>query len=220
MSAIEYSFNRKEMNNWKGRITERLIRCYIDDVLIPTLRKQGWDDAIFAPQGDSMSEGSEMWSEMEVRFLVANGLFPTRRFLTSFKKLTNLLENLPDGFLIKIKKTGITKPLKEAIKEFKLDGWSYHNEKGEPIFDYSRFDKNEILPVVDGEIEVVEVKSDKATLPARQKRSYGNILREGYVLRFFHVNIVSFEKNEFEIEEKLLTSPNELKTFPIKGKAK
>lgn len=219
MPAIKYSFNRKEMNNWKARITERLIHCYIDDVLIPTLRKQGWDNAIFTPYawfGDCIGQAPEM----ELRFLVDNGLFPTRRFLTAFKKLTNSLENVPDGFLIKIKKTGITKPLKEAIKEFELNRWRFSTVNEKPIFDYLKFDKNEILPVVDGEIEAVEVKSDKATLPPHQKRSYGNILREGYVLRFFHVNIVSFEKNEFEIEEKLLTAPNELKTFPIKGKAK
>jgi hypothetical protein len=82
MPAIKYSFNRKEMNNWKARITERLIHCYIDDVLIPTLRKQGWDNAIFTPHawfGDYTGQGSEM----EVRFLVANGLFPTRRFFTA-----------------------------------------------------------------------------------------------------------------------------------------
>src|SRR3972149_2352670 len=102
---------------------------------------------------------------MEVRFFVANGLFPTRRFLTAFKKLIDLLENVPDGFLIKIKKTRITKPLKEAIKEFELDRWSFSTIKGETVFDYSKFYKNEILPVVDGEIEGVEIKSDKATLP-------------------------------------------------------
>jgi len=224
MPTIKYSFNHSEINNWKGRITERLIECYINDVLIPTLRKQGWDEAIFSPHawfGDEIEENKhrpDKWKlfpvHMEVRFLVTKGLFPTRQFLTVFKKLTNLLENAPDGFLIKIKKTRKTKPLKEAIKEFQLDRWVVSS------CDYRERDENEILSVVDGDIEVVEIKSDKATLPSRQKRSYENILREGYVLRFFHVNIVSFEKNEFEIEEKLLTAPNELKTFPTKGKAK
>jgi len=211
------------MNNWKGRITERLIHCYIDDVLIRMMRKQGWDDALYTSHtwcGDDIKENEDRpdkWKlspvHMEVRFLVTHGLFPTKRFLTVFRKLITQLENLPDGLLIKIRKTGRTKPLKEAIREFQLDNWVVSS------YDYRERNENEKLPVVDGDIEVIEIKSDKATLPSRQKRSYERILNEGYVLRFFHVNIISFEKNEFEIEEKLIAAPCKLRTFPTKDDA-
>jgi hypothetical protein len=222
MPAIKYSFNRKEMNNWKARITERLIHCYIDDVLIPMLRKQGWDNAIFSPHawfGDEVEENKHRPDYMKIfwrheeKFFIKNRLFPTQDLMVKFKRLTKTLQNVPDGFLFKLKTTGELKRLNEALKELQVSpSWS----EGDYTFNYQEQNGDKLLPIVDGEIEVVEIKSDKATLPSHQKRSYGNILREGYVLRFFHVNIVSFEKNEFEIEERLLTVPKELKTFSLK----
>jgi hypothetical protein len=77
-------------------------------------------------------------------------------------------------------------------------------------------DDNEQLPIVEGEIEIVEIKTGKAIIPSQQMISYRKVLEERYFLRFFHVNIISFEKNEFEIEEKLVTTPEELETVQKK----
>lgn len=247
MSPMKYSFNRKEMNNWKARITERLIECYIEDVLIPSLKRESWDIVIYSTAtwfSVPDSEGFNPDFRNEKIFFLSNGLLPTSKLLKHFEKLTSALENCPDGFLIKLRKTGESKKLKDGMVELGLKfykgyGYSYGRletsetelhrthaiaslkERGYAIvkslhFTTDEHDKDELFPIVDGEVEVAEVKSDKATLPPHQKRSYGNILREGYVLHFFHVNIVSFEKNEFEIEEKLLTNPNELRTFSLK----
>ena len=68
---------------------------------------------------------------------------------------------------------------------------------------------------MEGEIEVVEVKTGKAIIPSYQMANYRKVLEEGYFLRFFHVNIISFEKNEFEIEEKLVTTPEELEAVQL-----
>ena len=72
------------------------------------------------------------------------------------------------------------------------------------------------IPVVDGEIEVVEVKSCKSFIMPHQLRSYRNIVESGYTIRFLRVNIVSFKRNEFEIREKIITNPTELESFPLK----
>jgi len=215
---LKYSLHPKELSGWKARITERLIQCYIEDVLISVLRKQGWDDAIYdcvtwlAPKFPWMRE-----AKLEYQFFIANGLFPTPEFLKKFEKLTDLLENAPDGFLIKLKKTGKFRRLKEAFNA--LSSWRVEGlERGiEEQKCRLRANKDEQLPIVNGEIEVIEVKSGKSNLPPHQKRSYRNIIQEGYGFRFFHVNIISFDRNEFEIREKLLTNPSELKSFPLKN---
>lgn len=44
---VRYSFGPKELNNWKGRITERLVQCYIEGILAPRLREEGFDLVFF-----------------------------------------------------------------------------------------------------------------------------------------------------------------------------
>ena len=208
---MKYSFHAKELNNWKARITQRLIQCYIEDVLVQTLKEQGWDDSIYT-KGWFYEQTS--WSEeFELKFLIANNLFPTMKFLNYFKKLTRLLKNEPDGFLFKLKigkMEALDSALKEIVREIGSSWYSGSWSWGSYMCDFSKVDAKKLRPILDGEIEVVEVKADKGALPPNQKRSYGNILREGYVLHFFQVSIVSFEKNKFEIEEKLLTNPSDI----------
>jgi hypothetical protein len=114
-------------------------------------------------------------------------------------------ENTPDGFLAKLRKTKQTKLLKDTLKEFGLHNSSWS----------SGHKDNEQLPIVEGEIEIVEIKTGKAIIPSHQMISYRKVLDEKYALRFFHVNIISFEKNEFEIEEKLVTTPEELEAVQL-----
>ncbi len=40
---MKYSFRPSELNNWKARITERLVSLYISNQLMPRLRKEGFD---------------------------------------------------------------------------------------------------------------------------------------------------------------------------------
>jgi len=217
MSAIKYSFNSKEMNNWKARISERLVQHYIKDILIPSIKKEGWDIVIYSRTtwcSVPDSKGFNPKISNEMLFFLSNRLLPTSKLLKHFNKLTATLENSPDGFLIKLRKTGESKKLIDAMnnsmKVVRYCGC------GEWHFNVEEHDWDELLPMVDGEVEVVEVKADRSILPPHQKRMYCNILKEGYILRFFHVNIVSFEKNMFEIEQKITTKSNELRTFPLR----
>jgi len=229
---MKYSLSRGELNNWKARITKRLVEHYFEENLVPRLKKEGWDFIILTSYAWFSFQEIDNFINERVFFLY-NGLLPTPKLLRSFEKLTETLENAPDGFLVKLKNTGKSKSLKTGIAEMGMKFVSYsfgahsysevNNLKklGYAIerglsFDVDKHDQNELLPIVDGEIEVVEVKTGKSNLPPNQKRSYSKIIQEGYVLRFFHVNIISFENNEFEIEEKVITSPTELTSLPLR----
>jgi hypothetical protein len=118
-----------------------------------------------------------------------------------------------------IKKNNKFKTLKDALEELQLSKTVRWTDEGY-TFDRSEHKDNERLPMVNGEIEVVEVKSGKSNLPPHQQKSYRSILKEGFRLRFFHVDISSMAKNEFEIQEKLLTRPDEISTFPLMNKTR
>jgi len=146
----------------------------------------------------------------ELKALISRDLFPTPDFLERFKKLSKLLGNIPDGFLIKCRKIRRVITLKEAFRKAGLnshDSWDF----GEFHFDSSLQREGERLSIVDGDIEVVEVKSGNAFLPPNQIASYAKVIESGYPFRFFHVDIVSFEKNQFEITEMPITNGDELK---------
>ena len=219
---MKYSFNRPDFRNLKGEIAERLVNCYIRENVIPLLQKS-WDKVIFTPQawfGDEVEQNKNKPDYMKIfwrheeHFFIKNKLFPSQALMVKFKKLTKTLQNAPDGFLFKLKLTGEHKRLEEALQELQVSSfrWTDHGY----TFDYQEQNGDELLPIVDGHIEVIEIKSDKSNLPSHQRASYRNIVKEGYILRFFHVDESLFINNEFEIEEKLITEPNQIVTFPIK----
>ena len=76
-------------------------------------------------------------------------------------------------------------------------------------------DETTEIPIVMGEIEIVEVKSNKGRLSRVQKEEHGNLVKNGYPLRLFHVSIVSFAKNRFEVKEKLLRTIAEIEKGAI-----
>jgi hypothetical protein len=199
----------------KGRIAERLIECYINDELIPSLKKkEGWTDIIYTQAWFKMPHSQrypesfmKFEEEMEARVLISNGFCPTKEFLEYFKKLTASLSNIPDGFLIKMKRTETSRKTNEAIKEFDLTSKAeFIDSNNNPMF--SKFHKNKMLPVVNGKIEVVEVKSGKGN--PLQIHSYRNAAAKGYPLRLFHVDL-----NSSKIKEKLIVNPNEIIPDPI-----
>ncbi len=209
---MKYSFSPKKLNNLKGHISERLIQDYINKNIIPKLKKDGWDIIIYTTNTWFSVPESENFNPSfinERMFFISNRLFPTKKFLNKFKKLTRLLENIPDGFLIKMKKTGNNISMKKAINELNLNSISFWNGLG-GNFSSKELDENEQLPIIDGEIEIIEVKSDKSFLASNQKKSYSNTLKAGYHLRYFHVDFISFKNNCFEIKEKIIREPVEL----------
>ena len=208
---MRYCLPKRELNDWKGGLAERIVQLYIKNELIPRLKSQGWDEVIFSKE--TWFDELMVLEKPEERFFISNGLFPDEQFLLSFQRLTKqLLSNAPDGFLVKLKKTGEVKLLGHALKEFGLEAssWNWGNCSFEP----SQHNKKEKLPVVGGEIEVVEVKYGKSNLPPEQKRSYTHVVSGGHRVRFFNVIIRSLDKNDFELVEKVIANPKDLKTFP------
>jgi len=226
---VKYSFKRQELNNWKGRITESLARFYIRDVLVPKLEKEGWDKVLFLPSIplripsrpiEELSAGKRDYYRDKYRsirtILLDKGIYPSQEFLAKCGRVNDLLKHLSDGFLLKFRKTGEKmKPTKQLVSE--LDGarrvkglitWSDGWYKHEYFTHEVEVDETTEIPIFMGEI--VEVKSDKGRLSRVQKEEYANLVKNGYPLRLFHVNIVSFAKNHFEVKDKLLRTTNEV----------
>ena len=60
------------------------------------------------------------------------------------------------------------------------------------------------------EIEIIEVKTDRGRLSRVQKDEYAKLVKNGYPLRLFHVGIVSFDNDNFEVKHKLVRDVNEV----------
>ena len=46
-----------------------------------------------------------------------------------------------------------------------------------------------------------------------QTKNYGFLIEHGYTMRFYHVSIISFEKNHFDINEQIVKNVKELKNI-------
>jgi len=214
MAVIKYSFRPQELNNLKAYITGRLIRRYINDVLIPRLkREEKWDQIVYIRAwftAENMERLLPLDRNMELFILVSMNFFRTPSFLMRFRKLTRLLDNVPDGFIIKMRNTGKNIKYQDAVKcIYPLSPklvftWKISTDYRTYIIRRSNYEANISIPIVDGDIEVVEVKSGKSKFSPNQVKSYNKILKNNYILRYYHVNIISFKDNKFEIFEKVI----------------
>jgi len=270
---LRYSFTEGALNNVKGHISEHLVRQHIEEKVIPSLEKEGWDYVFFSRHLHPFFNRSydNLW------FYASKGIFPNRGFIANLRKLDKLRRE-PDGFLIKLKKTGKMKTLKISSTDFNENEIRIRlrqlrkgtiiatfekrcptcgvmnivevkplRTSSEPLLlklpdfrpikvENCRLCKKAIaepremmpmerqkdmmptqteprsdkLPIVNGEIEVIEVKSDKAHLQAYQRKNYIKLVNNGFVLHFFRVRIISFERNQFEITETIVKNANEI----------
>lgn len=261
---FKFSFHSKELSGLKGLIAERLVRTYLDKVLIPKLKNEF--DFVFA-EFTSLGQFLELslgfiesallreekidwekaWKEARVEFemrdlntgekkpvtkhmlkhlkeewkkdhiknatidvprkvlkiFLERGVFPEANFFDKTLKLLSLLTNAPDGIIFKLNKTGVDLSSYNYIKLFSKWNWK--------IFDGLELQALlREIPVVSGEMEVIEIKADRAFIMPHQAESYKKVIAEGYPLRYFHVTFISFEKNQFEIKEKLVKKVSEL----------
>jgi len=165
---------------------------------------------------------TQIKSEIKKIFL-EKGVFPNKDLFDRCINLMGILEVSTDGFLFKLKRTGKMEPKEEAVSE--LDE-NYHKERWDPLerkfipMHVIRTDElPPQIPIAEGEIEIIEIKAGKSNIPPYQKANYRKAIENGYFLRFFHVDIVSFERNHFEIEEKLIKDPQEVTSFPFGSRA-
>jgi hypothetical protein len=263
--AFKFSFHPKELSGLKGLIAERLVRAYLDKVLIPKLKnefdfvfadlhlpflplsfvdsalllgkKVEWDEAwneiatesyiVDSRSGKRISYEEyakknkafkKRWKDEHIenatthipRKVLATFLekrvFPSPELFDETIKVIALLENAPDGFIFKLSDNGQNLSSFNYIKAFSK--WRLE------IFEELELHAPpKEIPVVSGEIEVIEIKADEAFIMPHQAEGYKKIIAEGCPLRYFHVALVSFEKNQFEIEEKLVRTASELEVI-------
>jgi hypothetical protein len=226
-----FSLEKRDMGYVRGLIGAKVIEKYIQRELISALiKKEGWDGVFYIPEvGYNSNYFSSFLREKSAitEFFLDNGLFPTDDFLSYFEKLIGTLDYTPDGFLIKVKKIRET-TLESALKKFNTNVGNIHHFEFPTqtilpnnqtitrfMLDEKTIDmtKNKTIFVVDGKVDAIEIKFTKQL--SLQNPSYKKILSAGYIFRLFHVKIISLE--EFEIEERVFTNPNELNNKRNKG---
>lgn len=195
----------------RGRLGEKMVECYINDDLIPSLKKtEGWTDIIYtkalmkATYTQDFQDFIKFEEEKQTRLILSNEFYPTKDFADYFNKLIDSLSNTADGFLIKMKRRGTFKTVKEAIEEYDLASKiQLEDLQGNLLLQLPNEDEK--LPVVNGEIEVVEVKTGVGN--RLQVNSYRNSVANGYPLRLFKIDL-----KESSILEKVIINPNEVVT--------
>jgi len=98
------------------------------------------------------------------------------------------------GLLLKLRKTGKTRKLKEKycpkVASLRIDALHKHGDVLE-------------FPVVEGELEIMEIKCGRqAKLVSKQKETYNDLIAKGVPLRMIKVIIVSFDDNEFLVVDR------------------
>ncbi len=182
-------------------IGEHLARSFIRNSLAPKLvKEEGWNH-VFLSQND-YKHHKESWKQKLFRFdafrddFTAQGFYANRKLLSRYAQVVGVLvENhcTPDGLLLKVQLTGETKKLmkRECPKAASLR-----------VDTSPRSSDTLEFPVVDGSLEIVEIKCGRtAKLMVKQKTTYNDLIARGFPLRMIRVRIVSFDLNQFLVEE-------------------
>ena len=190
-----------ELNGLKGMIGERLARSFVRNKLAPKLcKEEGWDHVLLSNNDykrHSWTWNTKLFSFDELREdFIVHGFVANRKLLTKYTNAVSVLTKShcsPDGLLLKLQETGRKKRLKEktcpSITRFRVE-------------EVSREGDTMKFPVVDGGLEVLEIKCGrKARLMGKQKETYNDLIAKGYPLRMIKVRIVSFDLNQFLVEE-------------------
>jgi hypothetical protein len=133
-------------------------------------------------------------------------VFPSPELFDETIKVIALLENAPDGFIFKLSDYGQNLSSFNYIKAFSK--WRL-----EILEELELRAPPKEIPVVSGEIEVIQIKADEAFIMPHQAEGYKKVIEEGCPLRYFHVTFISFERNQFKIEEKLIKKASELEVI-------
>jgi hypothetical protein len=199
---MEYKFKTLEHNGLRGKIGEQVAKSFVRNVLAAKLvKEEQWDHVVLSNNDYKQrprSSNTKLFTYDSFREdFVATGFFADTKLLSKYASTVTTLERnhcTPDGLLLKLKDTEKTKRVKESecrfsirlhLKELQKDGGCY------------------ILPVVDGDLEVVEVKCGRsAKLLDKQKETYNDLIAKGVPLRMIKVRIVSFDLNRFLVEER------------------
>ena len=100
----------------------------------------------------------------------------------------------PDGLLLKLQDTGYKRRVEKDSHPFNPKPRSRSSKKREEVSK---------LPVVKGDLEIVEIKCGRsAKLMKKQKETYNDLIWKGVPVRMIAVRIVSFDRNKFLVQER------------------
>lgn len=198
---MEYKFNHLEYNSLKGSIGEQLARSFIRNKLtLKLVKEEKWDHIVLSR--NDYKHHAWTWNTKLFKYdyfredFIVHGFYANRKLLSKYATAIGILEQnhcTPDGLLLKLKKTGKIMRLKEnacpSIARLHID----NTLKNGNVFK---------LPIVEGDLEIVEIKCGRhAKLMDKQKKTYNDLLAKGVPLRLIKVRIVSFDLNRFLVEE-------------------
>ena len=198
---MEYRLKTLDKSVLKGVIGEHLARSFIRRTLAPQLvSDEGWHHVVLSRNDyklHSKARNKKLFSFDSFKTdFVQQGFYATKKLLARYAEVVGILTQqhcTPDGLLMKLRETGATKKLRERTvplgARLRLDESHRHGDRLE-------------FPVVDGELEVVEIKCGRqARLGSKQKETYNTLIAKGIFLRMIKVRIVSFDLNRFLVEE-------------------
>jgi len=197
-----YKFKTLEKNILKGIIGEHLARSYVRNELAPRLVKtEGWQHVLLS--NNDYKRHLKMWNGKLFSFeryredFILHGFYANMKLLAKYADVIGVLLQshcTPDGLLLKLRKTGKTRKLKEKdcpkVASLRIDPSQRHGDVLE-------------FPIVDGELEIIEIKCGRqAKLMGKQKETYNNLIAKGIPLRMVKVKIVSFDDNEYLVVDR------------------
>lgn len=191
-----------ELSGLKGTIGEYVAKSFIRNVLSPRLiEEERWSHVVlsknyYKQQKRKKTEKLFSFDRFREDFMV-HGFYANRKLLTRYAEVVNILFKnhcTPDGLLMKLRETGRMRRLKKSA----------YRSVTRPRVETSRKQRDALdLLVVQGDLEVVEVKcGHQARLMSKQKETYNNLIAKDVPLRMIKVKIISFDSNEFLVEEK------------------
>jgi hypothetical protein len=195
------------------------------DTVIALTDNEGWIDLmqhVKVQQGGIPDKLKKMFFERSINQTI--GFYPCSNLTNKTIKLLQNLRCATDGFLFKTKRTGETIRRKVAFPHLiirrlsqeeidrSIEQSEYATQAGNRVIATSNPEEYpKTFSIVDGEIELIEVKSGKrGRIKLHQYENYANAIKNGFPLRLIHVEIVRFEENHFEIEDRLITNPEEI----------
>lgn len=198
---MQYRFKQLEYNGLKGIIGEQLARSFVRNNLAPRLiREEEWDHVVLSR--NDYKQHAWTWNTKLFKHdyfredFIIHGFYADIKLLSKYTTTVGVLEQnhcTPDGILLKLKENGKTKSLKKhpstpLSSKLRIDDSLKH--------------KNSKLPIVGGDLEVVEIKCGRsAKLMDKQRRTYNDLIAKDVPLRMIKVRIISFDLNKFLVEE-------------------
>jgi len=199
---LEYRFKSLELSILKGLIGEHLARSFIRHTLAPKLEEEEkWDHVVFSR--NDYKQSHKAWNEKLFSYdrfredFYSHGFYADRQLLSRYAMVVGVLAQnhcTPDGLLLKLQATGYKRRVEKGVRSSNFGLRRRSSKKRGEVLK---------LPVVKGDLEIVEIKCGRsAKLMKKQKETYNDLIWKGVPVRMVEVRIVSFDRNKFLVQER------------------